>query len=301
MRVPDGWSTQIAAGPSRLAGWNLALISGLRINQFVSTMQLALCIHSDNVPGMEEQAGPTVRKRRRLRIEAPALVPLDMAIKAPLEQQVYARLRNALMEGRVPAGTAVSVRSLSEALNVGKTPVRDALKRLESDGVLQSRPRSAFWTAPLSLEEYDAILAVRLNLEGWAAAEAARMAGPDDHQAIQAAADRYLALGSQTTSQMLSAANHAFHFAIYRAAGNPILLDLISNLWVRMGPLLARIPPGGAIGANASHHVRASVAILSGDSEGARAAIHEDLGSAAREIRRTIVALTQEAATGNPL
>lgn len=198
------------------------------------------------------------------------------------------------MAGRVPAGTALSVRSLAEALQVSKTPIRDALKRLESDGVIQSRPRSAFLTAPLSVQEFDFILSVRLRLEGWAAAEAARQADAAAVRQIEEASDGYVALGANATSDQLSAANYAFHFAIYRAAGNPILLDLISNLWVRMGPLLARVPPSG-IERNVSHHVAVSQAIRDGDAAAARAAICEDLSSAARTIRATIARLAAAA------
>lgn len=191
------------------------------------------------------------------------------------------------MAGRVPAGTALSVRALADALRISKTPVRDALKRLEADGVIQARPRSAFYTAPLSAQEFDAILAVRLHLEGFAAAEAARRADRTERLAIERAAQRYLELKPDATSDELSSGNYAFHFAIYRAAGNSVLLDLISNLWVRMGPLLARVRPSGA-DRNVDQHRAACEAIAAADPEAARAAVCEDIASAARSIRRLI-------------
>ena len=243
---------------------------------------------------MTTEGKADVRRRARARRGAPLLEPVDPTLALPLEQQVYARLRDALMAGRVPAGTALSVRSLAEALRVSKTPVRDALKRLEADGVIQSRPRSAFLTAPLSVEEFDSILAVRLQLEGWAAAEAARNADAGAVQRVCDAAASYVALGGTATSEELSAANYDFHFAIYRAAGNPILLDLISNLWVRMAPLLARVPPIG-IERNVSHHVAASAAIAANNPVAASAAIRDDLSSAARTIRATIARLSAAA------
>lgn len=201
------------------------------------------------------------------------------------------------MAGRVPAGTALSVRALADALRISKTPVRDALKRLEADGVIQARPRSAFYTAPLSAQEFDAILAVRLHLESFAAAEAARRASRSERLEIERAARRYFALKADASSDELSSGNYDFHFAIYRAAGNGILLDLISNLWVRMGPVLARVRPSGA-DRNVEQHEAACAAIAAGDPEAARAAVHEDIASAARSIRRVIAELERAAAEG---
>lgn len=229
---------------------------------------------------------PTARRRTRLRRTAPELAPLDGG-PLPLEQQVYVRLRQALMAGRIPAGAALSVRSIGETLGVSRAPVRDALKRLEAEGVLQARPRSAFYTPPVSVAEYDAILAVRLRLEGLAAAQAAEHAGPAQLQVMEAACARYEA-ALVGPAAALSALNYDFHFAIYRAAPNPVLVDLIATLWVRLGPLLARVrlSPGED---SVSHHRAAIEAIRSRDAAAAEAAIVADLSGAARTIRATII------------
>lgn len=244
----------------------------------------------------EAAEGPVVR-RRRSRRPAPELTGIDPAGTDPLEQQVYRSIREALIGGRVAAGAGLSVRSLAETLGVSAAPVRDALKRLEADGVLFARARSGFSTRPLDVAEYGDLLDVRLRLEPHAAALAAQRASPQDLAEITAAHDGYvraLAEGAQGTS--VAAHNQRFHFAIYRAARNPVLLDLISNLWVRLGPVLARVTadliPGGH-----DHHRLALMAIREGRSDMAAQAIRDDLAGAARSISATIAALQAADAT----
>jgi DNA-binding GntR family transcriptional regulator len=231
---------------------------------------------------------PLVRRRGRIRRPAPAIEPLDASDDLPLELQVYNRLRRALIAGRIVAGTNLSVRSIAEAMGVSNAPVRDALKRLEADGALLARPRSAFYTPPVSLAEYDSILAVRVCLEGLAAAEAATRASLADIRAIEAALGTYRAALELGWNERLSQANHGFHFAIYQAAGNSVLSELIATLWVRMGPILARARPSPDED-SVHHHARALDAIKRRDPQLARQAIEEDLIGAARMIRQTIV------------
>lgn len=245
-------------------------------------------------------AAPTegsTQRRARSRRAAPELAQIDPSGADPLEQQVYRSIRDALIGGRVAAGVGLSVRSLAETLGVSAAPVRDALKRLEADGVLFARPRSGFSTRPLDAAEYADLLDVRLRLEPHAAALAARRARPDDLAAIAAAHEGYsraLAEGAEGTR--IAAHNQRFHFAIYRAAQNPVLLDLISNLWVRLGPVLARVTPDLIPGGH-DHHALALDAIRDGRADIAAQAIDEDLSGAARSISATIAAL--QASDGN--
>lgn len=241
-----------------------------------------------NVAAPPESA---VLRRRRNRRPAPELAGIDPAGPDPLEQQVYRSIREALIGGRVAAGEVLSVRSLADALGVSAAPVRDALKRLESDGVLFARPRSGFSTRPLDLAEYDDLLDVRQRLEPHAAALAAQRAKPDDIAEIAAAHEAYArALDAGAQGTQMAAHNQRYHFAIYRAACNPVLLDLISNLWIRLGPVLARVTPDLIPGGH-DHHALALEAIRAGRSDLAAQAIHEDLAGAARSIGATIAAL----------
>ena len=227
------------------------------------------------------------RSRARSRLPAPLLAPVTAGSAVPLEQQIYASLRTALMAGQIAAATPLSVRSIAEALGVSNAPVRDALKRLEADGAITARPRSAFYTAPPSVQEYDAILAIRVRLEGMAAAAAAERADGADLAPIRAALARYDLAVSAGDAAAIPQANYAFHFSIYGICGNPILIELIANLWVRLGPLLARVQLPVAASTD-DHHARVLTAIERRDAAAAEAAIADDLLDAARLIRATI-------------
>lgn len=208
----------------------------------------------------------------------------------PVEQQIYRSLREALMAGRVPAGEGISIRSIADQLNVSAAPVREALKRLEGDGALRARRKSAFYTAPVSAETFDDILKVRVQLEGLAAHDAALRATPNHLRVIEAAARRY-AQALERDSTHIATANHAFHFSVYRACANSVLIGLIETLWVQMGPVLAHVSPAFDLHVALDLHSDVVTAIKRRDAPAAQRAVQEDLLAAAATIRRALVEL----------
>ncbi|MEI9850537.1 MAG: GntR family transcriptional regulator [Sphingomonas sp.] len=181
---------------------------------------------------------PPIRRRSRARLEPPALGAIDPTLGIPIGQQIYRTLRRALIAGRIGAGDRLSIRAIAESLGVSPAPVRDALKQLEAGEVLEARRKSAFFPSPVGPDLYDQLERVRVELEGFAAGEAARRADARDVRMIEDAADRYLDAVHSNPADTV-AANHSFHFAIYHASRNAVLVQLIENLWLRMGPLLA--------------------------------------------------------------
>src|SRR5579859_5031189 len=108
----------------------------------------------------------------RLPIPAPELELLDVDSREPMDRRVYRALRRSLMSGAILPGARVSTRSIASALGVSAMPVREALKRLESDGALRSSAQSAFIVNELSRVEFREILLIRLHLETMLAREA---------------------------------------------------------------------------------------------------------------------------------
>nr|WP_273542485.1 FCD domain-containing protein [Szabonella alba] len=142
----------------------------------------------------------------------------------------------------------------------------------------------------MGLARFRDITKVRIEVEGFAAAEAARNRSTDDLQRIGAAEAAFRALRDDRSGDMARAVqiNQEFHFAVYAAAGSPTLTELITPLWLRVGPVLnldlraspERLQKGQAVAC----HAAALAAIRAGDAEGARAAIARDIASAAEFI-----------------
>ncbi|MGE3307781.1 MAG: GntR family transcriptional regulator [Rhizobiaceae bacterium] len=225
------------------------------------------------------------RRRGRPQSQAPELAPADTSLSEPVERQVYRSIRRGLMSGLIAPGAVLSSRSLATQLAVSAQPVRDALKRLEADGVLESRPQSGFFLRSLTVDEYREITGIRQRLEGMAAFHAA--------QRIQAPAIAKLrklnaAMARIRKPQQYLAQNFEFHFTVYEGAGLPSLLAIIENLWMRIGPQLHHHPHEF----NRTDTMRKHDAIIDAlerrDSAGAEAAVAYDLGSAADFIVQSL-------------
>jgi DNA-binding GntR family transcriptional regulator len=148
---------------------------------------------------------------------------------------VYEQLRRGLVEGRYPPGTRLVEQRLAEELAVSRTPVREALRRLDAEGlVVLERNRGAQVPAPTAAEVAD-LYDVRSRLEAYAAELAAQRRTDEDLAAIDAAVEAFDAAvtgaGKPTLARVrrLDAANAAFHGALLDAAHHTRLRQLVGR------------------------------------------------------------------------
>ncbi len=217
----------------------------------------------------------------RRQSQAPDIEAVDSALPETVERQVYRNLRQAMMSGHIAPGTSLTSRSLALALNVSAQPVRDALKRLEADGVIEGRPQSGFLLRHVSKHEYRHIIEIRQRLEGLAGRAAIENVDASvilQLERINETMSRY-----DATKEAL-AENYRFHFTIYRLADRPTLLGLIENLWVRIGPALHHHPHKIMSADTKLRHERIIRALVSRDGDEIEEAISDDLGAAADVI-----------------
>lgn len=223
-------------------------------------------------------------RRRRTRREPPPLEEIDPDLDISIGQHIFRALRRALMAGRIGATDGLSIRGIADSLGVSPAPVRDALKQLEACGVLVARNKSAFFVAPLDVRTFDELETVRVELEGFAAGLAALNADARDVRSIVEANDRYVDATLSNPGDS-TAANHAFHFAIYHASCNETLVGLIENLWLRMGPLLSTAHLSYDFVSARDHHRKLIEAIRRRDGDAARDAMRRDISEAGQSIR----------------
>ncbi len=226
-------------------------------------------------------AGAPVRRRRRVPRAVPEFDPVDPALPEPVERQVYRSLRRGMMRGLVRPDTVLSGRALAQHLALSVQPVRDALKRLEADGVIEGRPQSGFRLRGMTRDEYWEIIEIRCRLEGLAGRHATAHMTPDIIARLRA---RNAAMGRGSESKTFLAENFAFHFTIYTEARHATLLALIENLWVRIGPVLHEVREGYSRPQMLAKHDTIIDALECGDAAAVEAAITDDLVSATRRI-----------------
>lgn len=224
---------------------------------------------------------PTAGRRGRTRAIPPQLGSLDLSGGESIERQVYRLLRRAMMAGQIAPGSGLTGRSLADSLAISPSPVRDALKRLEADGVIESRNKSAYFVSELSREQYLDIINLRIQIEGYAAGEAARHAKADDVARIEAIHDSYTQTESFAESVRI---NYFFHFEIYKLARSPILIEVTENLWMRIGPIMHLHMHDYGVGEVSDSHQRLVEAIRRGDARGATRALERDLTVASKII-----------------
>lgn len=168
--------------------------------------------------------------------------------------------------GVLDPGDVIAEDALQERLGISRTPVREALLKLEANGLVQRLPRKGAIVFKPTLEEFLAILEVHANLEGQAAALAARRLSPERGRTLERAVldceDHFASKGDGDAAAYYQL-NLAFHRAVAEAAGNEFLLDLVkSNARKLMAYYRARYKFAGVIQASALEHRSIATAIL---------------------------------------
>lgn len=203
-----------------------------------------------------------------------------------MQAQVYDALREAMMSGRFRPGEAVSLRPVAEALGAGLTPVREALRRLESEGGLTAQGANRILTVPtMTRTELFEVRDIRLQLEGMACEAAAERMDRTHLRLIRNACELMQKAADARAFDQYLAFNWRFHLLIYRASGRGVLCGLIEGLWMRVGPLirLGLDRPGHLEQSMACHWI-AEEALRRGDAAAAREAVTRDIAGAAADL-----------------
>lgn len=153
-----------------------------------------------------------------------------------LQERVYLRIRQALINSEFKPGQVLTIRELAQRLGTSIMPVREALQKLTVERVLELLPTRSVRVPVLSAEEFAQICEARMLLEGHMARLAAERATAEELARIEAASRAFLSAKVPSAPTAIQQRNREFHFAIYEAAHQPTMLELIEPLWVRCGP-----------------------------------------------------------------
>lgn len=155
------------------------------------------------------------------------------------QQAVLLQLRRWLLSGRLSPGDQIVQEALADDLGLSIVPVREALKTLESEGQVIYRPHRGFFVTELSLEELLEICDIRSRLEGMAVERGLEHVTDEDLRAMKEVLEQMAAAAEEASVVELTRLDREFHFTVYRRAGMPRLLRLISLLWDQSDPYRA--------------------------------------------------------------
>jgi len=158
------------------------------------------------------------------------LEPIDGGRRS-LADEAYQRITAAMLSGALAPGSRLVMDALADELQISRTPVRDALRRLEQEGLIEPTGRRGFVIREIDSEEIRQTYQAREAIEGYAARLAAsrgEVAAAEVIKALEEAND--LKIETPVGSYL---ANRLVHRAIVEASGNRIILDLFDDLWSR--------------------------------------------------------------------
>ncbi|MFE4693350.1 GntR family transcriptional regulator [Streptomyces sp. NPDC056749] len=188
----------------------------------------------------------------------------------PAAERVYAHIKEAVLDRRYEGGTLLTEGDLAEAVGVSRTPVREALLRLEVEGLIKLYPKKGALVLAVSAQEISDVVETRLLVEEFAA----RKAVPASAQLIarlEQLLEEQRELAEVGDLAAVSVKDRCFHAEIVKNAGNEILSRLYDQLrdrQLRMGVAVMEAHPG-RIAANITEHGELLDAIRAGDAEGA--------------------------------
>ncbi len=158
------------------------------------------------------------------------LVPIRLDNYKPLRELVFDSLREAIISGSLPPSERLMEIQLAEEMGVSRTPVREAIRKLELEGLVVMIPRKGAYVAGMSIKDIVDVFEIRGALEGLAAELASERVTDEELESME----RYLVkISEEIESGDLSKVVETdtdFHTLIYKASRNARLSQIISNL-----------------------------------------------------------------------
>lgn len=147
----------------------------------------------------------------------------------PLPDQVFIEARERILSGRLPADAPIRQDALALELGVSKIPLREALARLESEGLVVSHPNRGFIVRPLSRADAEDVFDLRLRIEPNACVLGALEADASAHEAALTA---FAALDSALKNGLADVGrrNREFHLALVRPSGRAVTIETVDRL-----------------------------------------------------------------------
>lgn len=200
-------------------------------------------------------------------------------------EQIADRLRSEILTGVIRPGARLFQDLEATRLDVSRTPLREAFRQLEAERLIEVVPNRGAIVTQLRTEEVREVFLIRGQLEPLAAANAARLATPEQIEAIGAVFDQLEGARTQSGTKPLVELNKEFHFKVYEASALPRLVAIIASLW---GPIEAMRAAYASEPFTARHaageHARLYAAIRDHDEDAAAAITRQHVESMAAAL-----------------
>jgi DNA-binding GntR family transcriptional regulator len=150
--------------------------------------------------------------------------------RRPLGQEATDLIRRLILRGELSPGERLVEERLGDLLGLSRTPIREALHRLEQEALLTKRPRGGYEVRPLTVREVEETMGVRGVLEAYAAELAARQASPKVLRELDRCLEQFEEALARQDEERLLELNVRFHDLLYQASDSQLLQRLLGEL-----------------------------------------------------------------------
>ena len=203
-----------------------------------------------------------------------------------LETQVYEALRKAIIQGHLARAERLVQDDLAMQFRTSRIPVRDALKRLEIEGLVTLDERGSFIVSYFGSEDVEEIYGLRLLLEPYAAGRALDHMTAGDFEKLENIAQEMKEAASLMDIERYVQLNQTFHHSLYELSQQRRLVRMIQSLWSGLMPLTPIAIPG-QLERSASEHESILRALQERQRDTLEALIRDHIRHAAMALQRT--------------
>lgn len=272
------------------------VFANLLINKNKSTFSLSSCSQnktniSDCTSDILLPMPATQDKSTALSLDSPVeltklLSGVALTSEESMVSQIHRVLLDLIVSLKLQPGQLVSEKEVAESLSASKTPVREALIRLENSGLVKIVPKSGSYVTPISISAYIEGCFIRVQLETGAVRRAATRCDANAQDKLNSIIEQQASALDAEKYEDFFALDQALHFAFFEIAGVPGVWQMLNRTQsdvnrVRHLKRINKIRRGPAV---LKQHIKIVEALSSGDSDASERALIEHIGSLEREI-----------------
>lgn len=194
---------------------------------------------------------------------------LPIIQRATLEQQAYRTLRTAILKNELGAGMRLIQEELAARLGTSRIPVRDALRKLEAEGLVVADGRGTYSVATFSITDVEEVYTMRALLEPYAVAQAILKLTPALIEELGNLNQAMIAVGRAGDVAQYMDLNTTLHMRLYESSGLPRLVRSIKSLWLDV-PVLKPLQIAGQLERSIAEHSALIDAVIRADTQTAQ-------------------------------
>jgi len=156
------------------------------------------------------------------------MMDFQLKVQKPLKELVYLELKHKILTGEISSQTRLMEIDLSEKMNVSRTPIREAIKRLADDGLVKVEPRRGAYVANISIKDMLDVFEVREDMEGFVAKLASERISEEQKAELKKIAVEFEEATKKPNKEALIELDEKFHNYIVSCCNNETLSELIN-------------------------------------------------------------------------